>query len=92
MQNLLNSKDLLAEKRVVAAAEGLDVCLTVQNIPHNYTWAKSLEVVAFEMRDACDIFVWYGKLMQICGSTIQCRKATKEHWIIAAVKAWEARQ
>jgi len=95
---LLESTDLLAEKRVEDAYKALvnrspgycshqqeaycDVC----GIP------GSLADVAFEMRDACDIFVWYGKLMQICGSTIQCRKATKEQWIIAAVKAWEAKQ
>ena len=99
MKQLLNSKNLLAEKRVVAAYKALvnrspgycshqpassycDVC----GVP------GSLADVAFEMRDACDIFVWYGKLMQICGSTIQCRKVTKEQWIIAAVKAWEAKQ
>ena len=121
MQNLLNSKDLLAEPRVVAAywelkgktefahkggyvgfdkcskclieCEGKDDCpLCSHPCSAPDPIPGPIERVAFEMRDACDIFVWYGKLMQICGSTIQCRKATKEQWIIAATLAWEARQ
>ena len=98
MKNLLNSKDLLAEPRVKAAAKAMGIRLHKVEIVsrccpgHNELVMKSLADVAFEMRDACDIFVWYGKLMQICGSTIQCRKATKEQWIIAAVKAFEVKQ
>ena len=106
MKALLESKDLLSEPRVMAVAKALEVDLwqsiggQTQTVLH-----KSIEQVAFEMRDAMDTemqFEWQSILSKMAadkfdiktnyahGACLALRNLTAKDWIIAAVLAWEA--
>ena len=124
MIKLIDSKDLLAEKRVVAAYKKL---MGIDKLKH-YTFGNCafgrtcencgefspnlsdecksipgpIEKVAFEMRDASDRKAWEYELVETFFSgqglsfasraRVALRVSTPEHQIIAAVKAWEAKQ
>jgi len=96
--DLTKSKDLLSEPRVIAAAEGLEVSLIVQSVPHNYKWAKPIEVIAFEIRDACNSEDYpYIKMLDKVFAEMLYHSpshawATAEEMVIAATWAWEAGQ
>ena len=106
MKALLESKDLLSEKRVMAVAKALEVDLwqsiggQTQTVLHN-----SLEQVAIEMRDAMDTemqFEWQSILSKMVsvkfdmktsyahGAILALGNLTAREWIIATVLACEA--
>ena len=100
MKSLLESKDLLSEKRVMAVAKSLEVDLwqsiggQTQTVLH-----KSLEEVAFQMRDATLEFNWKRSLQDVVNyvnfhflktTRITTDEATAKMWILAAVLAYES--
>ena len=96
MQNLLNSKDLLKEERVVDAAKGLGVELyrvTTLGIGETKD-RKSLAEVAFEMRDACVAKGYEGSwLMWLSQDGFPHWMAcSAKQWIIAATLAYREGQ
>ena len=106
MKNLLNSKDLLTEKRVVAAAEALGLrdiyeChLCEERQSHlGVLFCGSTEVFAFAMRDACVKYSpkmgsdWLFALRDLVGLQDHSviTLATAEQQILAAVKAQESK-
>ena len=80
MKDLLECKDLLKNKRVIAACEGLGVI----------TAPCPLEVVAFAMRDACGSAEWLYAMAVVTSFTPAFAPA--KHWIIAATLVWESRK
>ena len=100
MKALLESKDLLSEKRVMAAAKSLGVNLwqsiggQTQTVLH-----KSLEEVAFQMRDVTLEYNWKRSLQDVIHyvnfhllktTRITTDEATAKMWIWASVLAFEA--
>ena len=100
MQNLLNSKDLLAEPRVKAAAKAMGIRLHKVEIisrccpGHNELVMKSLAEVAFEMRDACVAKGYEGSwLMWLSQDGFPHWMAcSAKQWIIAATLAYREGQ
>ena len=108
MKNLLNSKDLLAEPRVKAAAKAMGIRLHKVEIVsrccpgHNELVMKSLADVAFEMRDACDTDRWewhlvesffHSEQLSFAGAARKAlRNSTAEQQIVAATLAYREGQ
>lgn len=100
MKELLECKDLRDSERVIEAYWGLkDYPTVTREIPPHL----SLADIAFEMRDALcpedERWEWERilgntaapKLLSLGESnSYALRHGTAEHWIIAAVLAWEA--
>jgi len=101
MKDLLKSKDILKEDRVIEAYWGL-IGTPVRVIPHmKDVSGGSMADVAFVMRDACiaaDIAGqpndWYGHLIDITGHEdgYNVMLSDPKQWICAAVKVWEERE
>jgi len=106
MKELIECKDLLKSERVKAAAKGLVVDLEIhmKDVIYQGSWPKPLEVVAFQMRDACSKRgIWIVEYMD--GSFADdvdfedvdawhwmAHRATARHWIIAVTLAWEVKK
>ncbi len=102
MRDLLESKDILSEPRVVAAARGLGVNL--HDMTRHYSGfygLKSLADAAFAMRDAAMEYITEDILRRVSG--VQCKAKNYVYWwwfqfakpeddIVAATLAWEAGQ
>ena len=94
MKQLLESKDLLKEERVIMAYKTL--CPNKWSDAWNHIH-YSLADVAFQMRDAyCTDLIktteWLGELSELVEQTNYTTvTATPSLWIIAATLAWEHR-
>ena len=98
MKELLESKDLLAEPRVVDAAKGLGVELIL--FVHATYCHRSLADVAEEMRDEAMEYLTEDILYRVSGVLCKTKYyvhwwwfqfATAQHDIVAAVLAWETK-
>ena len=97
---LLESTDLLAEKRMEDAYKALvnrspGYCSHQQEAYCDDCGIPgSLADIAFEMRDACDRIAWVHMLGVIKGgytpSVLTMARNTAAEWIVAATLAWEA--
>jgi hypothetical protein len=95
MDELLNKtgEELLRDERVVTAYWRLKPYpAELREIPPHLSVAD----VAFEMRDACfklDFIGWEPRLEDVVGTSIThaYRTSKPEHWVIAAVLAWESK-
>jgi hypothetical protein len=92
MRELMESKDILAEPRVVAAWHGLVTGLTGWKTKSNPIDVSIYEA-AFRMRDACGDTAFVSHLMDVYGIP-ECRtdlitSPKPIHWIVAATLAWE---